>query len=150
MGHVPRDFFCEDELFDPRRRAFTAIFCCLLIAAGCTSEEEPGAVGPSRSPPSGVGAFELSPECTGLRALSGSQLSFVSGGEVFVARRAGSTARCVLAVPGPGDLEWGPEGDRLHFGDLRRYDGEQVVALEGDAESIAWSRPTGTSIVYVS
>lgn len=134
-----------------RRKALGVVVCSFALAAGCTSEEDGDTAGASPSPTSSrVGAFELSPECTGLPGLRGSQLSFVSGDDLFVAHRAGSTARCVLAVPGPDDLEWGPEGDRLHFGDLRRYDGEQVVALEDDAESIAWSRPTGTSIVYVS
>jgi hypothetical protein len=38
----------------------------------------------------------------------------------------------------------------VHFGDLRRYEGDGVVSLGHPVESISWSRPTGRAIVYVS
>jgi hypothetical protein len=134
------------------RRAAGTILCGILLAAGCTSDDgQPAAEAPTPSPTvTTVGAFELGTACKGLRDLQGSQLSFVTEDNLFVARRGAATARCVVEVSGPADLEWGPEGDRLHFGDLRRYDGEQTVTLEDEAKSIAWSRPTGTSLVYIS
>lgn len=135
-------------------RILAATFCCVLIVTSCTSdEEEPRSTGPRPPPPSAtrrlVGAYEVTGECGGLAEMGGPQLSFVSGGELFVARSNATVARCVLEVKRPADVEWGPEGDRLHFGDLRRYDGDEIVSLEDDAESITWSRPTGKSIVYV-
>jgi hypothetical protein len=130
----------------------SAIICCALLAGGGTSGDGDSiARPPSPSPtPSAAEELELGTACVGLRDLRSPQLSFVTGDELFVARRSASTARCVLDVPGTADVEWGPEGDRLHFRDLRRYDGEQIVTVEDEAQSIAWSRPTGTSLVYVS
>jgi hypothetical protein len=77
-------------------------------------------------------------------------VSFVLGGELYVARRTGSVARCVLEVEQPLDLDWGPRGDRVSFGDLRRFSSEGIVSLDDVAESISWSRPTGRAMVYVS
>jgi hypothetical protein len=132
-----------------RARATVAICCWILLAVGCTSQgQTPLPDGPSPSGP--VGVFEIAEGCEGLRRLRGPQVSFVLGDELFVARRAGRVARCVLEVPAPLDLDWGPRGDRVHFGDLRRYEGDGVVSLTDSAESIAWSRPTGRAIVYVS
>jgi hypothetical protein len=127
-----------------------AVFCSLLTVTGCTADgESPGANGASR-PPRRVGAFEVVGGCDGLGRLHGTQLSFVSRGELFVARPTRSVARCALEIASPDDVEWGPEGDRLHFGDLRRYNGDRIVSLDNSSDSLAWSRPTGTSIVFVS
>lgn len=130
-----------------------AVLCSvLLITAGCTSEGDgllPPAARPKALPPTHRAAFELGKSCRGLRELEG-QISFVSRGKLFVAGRSGSLARCVVRVSHPTGLEWGPKADRLHFGDLRRYNGSPVVSLAGETQSVAWSRPTGRSIVYVS
>jgi hypothetical protein len=132
------------------RTIAAALVCWLLLAVGCTSQgQRPDTDGPSPSEP-GPGAFEITDGCEGLRKLHGAQVSFVLGGELFVARRTGRLARCVLEIPRPLDLDWGPQGDRVQFGDLRRYEGDGVVSLDDTAESIAWSRPTGRAIVYVS
>jgi hypothetical protein len=134
-----------------KSRLFTAVFCWLLLAVGCTSQEQrPDTDGPSPSQPARAGVFELTAGCGGLRKLRGPQVSFVLGGDLYVARRSASVARCVLEVPQPLDVNWGPQGDRVQFGDLRRYEGDGIVALDDVAESVAWSRPTGRSIVYVS
>ena len=133
-------------------RCADAVICFVLLATSCTSGDGDSiAHRPSASPTlRPAGTYELGTTCLGLRELRSPQLSFVTGEELFVARRSASTARCVLDVTGTADVEWGPQGDRLHFGDLRRFDGEQIVVLEDEAQSIAWSRPTGTSLVYVS
>jgi hypothetical protein len=133
-------------------RILTALSCCLLLA-GCTSDgEERDASGPSPSPTETVrrvGAYEVAGDCNGFGKLHGAQVSFAAKGELFVARPNAAVARCILDVPDPIDLEWGPEGDRLHFGDLRRFDGHEMFSIEADPESVAWSRPTGKSVVYV-
>jgi hypothetical protein len=141
------------------RKAAGTVICCVLFAASCTSGDGEPAARPTSTPngdptPSPtattVGAFEIGTACKGLRDLQGPQLSFVTDETLYVARPGAVTARCVVEVQSPADLQWGPEGDRLHLGDLRRYNGEEIVALEDEAESIAWSRPTGTSLVYIS
>ncbi|MGI8520114.1 MAG: hypothetical protein ACR2MC_05850 [Actinomycetota bacterium] len=129
-------------------------FCLvLLIAARCTSGGDgprPPATRPRALPPKQAGPFELVHGCSGLRELEGTQISLVSGGKLFVAGRRGSLARCVVPVSRPTDLEWGPQADRVHFGDLRRYDGGRIVSLPGETQSAEWSRPAGSSVVYVS
>lgn len=133
-----------------RTRVTLAIGCWLLLAVACTSQ------GPTPAPPNGPvptgpsGVYEIAETCDGLQRLRGSQVTFVLSGELFVARRNGHVARCVLEVPAPLDVDWGPKGDRVLFGDLRRYEGDGVVSLDDMAESVAWSRPTGRAIVYVS
>jgi hypothetical protein len=134
-----------------KSRLFTVVFCWLLLAVGCTSQEQrPDTNGPSPTQPARAGVFELTDGCEGLRKLRGTQVSFVLEGDLYVAQRSGNVARCVLEIPQPLDVNWGPEGDRVNFGDLRRYEGEGVVSLDDSAESISWSRPTGRAIVYVS
>ncbi|HEV8572595.1 MAG TPA: hypothetical protein VGR49_06055 [Actinomycetota bacterium] len=134
-----------------KSRLFALVFCWLLLAVGCTSEgQQPDTNGPSPSPPGRAGVFQITGGCAGLHKLRGPQVSFVLGGELYVARRSGNVARCVLEIPQPLDVNWGPEGDRVQFGDLRRYEGDGIVALDDVAESVAWSRPTGRAIVYVS
>lgn len=94
--------------------------------------------------------MDLIGKCGGLSRPRTPQLTFVVDDKLFVARRGGNVARCALEISGVVDLEWGAEGDRLHFGDLRRYDGNKIVSLDDDTQSVAWSRPTGTSVVYIS
>ncbi|HEV8681233.1 MAG TPA: hypothetical protein VGS09_00445 [Actinomycetota bacterium] len=132
-------------------RLLAPVICWFLLAVGCTPQGQgPNTDGPSPSQPGGAGVFQITGGCGGLRRLHGSEVSFVLGSELYVARRSGTVARCVLEIPQALDLDWGPEGDRVSFGDLRRYEGEGVVSLDDVSESIAWSRPTGRAIVYVS
>jgi hypothetical protein len=122
-----------------------------LLAVGCTSQGPgPDGNGPSPSQPGIGGVFQIAGGCDGLRQVRGTQVTFVLGSELYVARRSGSVARCILEIPQPLDLDWGPQGDRVSFGDLRRYEGDEVVSLDDVAESVSWSRPTGRAIVYVS
>jgi hypothetical protein len=132
-------------------RLVAAAFGWFLLAVSCTSQGPgPDANGPSPSQPGIGGVFQIAGGCDGLRGLRGPQVTFVLGSELYVARRSGSVARCVLEVPKPLDLDWGPQGDRVSFGDLRRYEGDGVVSLDDLAESVSWSRPTGRAIVYVT
>jgi hypothetical protein len=133
-------------------KGFRAAILCFLVAAGCTSDgANPAAPRPSpKATVRRIGSFAISGDCGGLGENQRGQLSFVSGGELYVASRSGSVARCVLKVRHAADLEWGPEADRLDFGDLRRYDGSEIFSIDDSAESVAWSRPTGSSIVYIS
>jgi hypothetical protein len=133
-----------------RLKLLAAAFCWFLLAVGCTSQGQRDTDGPPPTQPGAAGVFQITGGCEGLPRLRGSQVSFVLGSDLYVARRSASVARCVLEVPQPLDVDWGPQGDRVSFGDLRRYEGDGVVALDDVAESIAWSRPTGRAIVYVS
>jgi hypothetical protein len=135
-----------------RTRVVAALFCGLLVVSSCTpggDEADSDAPSPSQTVRR-VGSFEVVGDCSGLGKVHGAELTFVLGGQLFVAKRNSNVARCVLEIERPLDLDWGPRGDRVHFGDLRRYEGAQVVSLEDTAESISWSRPTGRAIVYVS
>jgi hypothetical protein len=132
-------------------RLLAPALCWFLLAVGCTSQGQgPHTNGPSPSQPGAAGVFQITGGCEGLPRLRGSQVSFVLDGELYVARRSGSVARCILEIQQPLDVDWGPQGDRVSFGDLRRYEGDGVVSLDDVAESISWSRPTGRAIVYVS
>jgi hypothetical protein len=137
-------------LLSVRLKLLAAAFCWFLLAVGCTSQGQRDTDGPPPTQPGAAGVFQITGGCEGLPRLRGSQVSFVLGSDLYVARRSASVARCVLEVPQPLDVDWGPQGDRVSFGDLRRYEGDGVVALDDVAESIAWSRPTGRAIVYVS
>lgn len=127
-----------------------AALCWFLLAVGCTRGPGRDANGPTPSQPGIGGVFKIAGGCDGLHRLRGPQVTFVLGSELYVARRSGSVARCVLEITQPLDLDWGPQGDRVSFGDLRRYEGDGVVFLDDVAESASWSRPTGRAIVYVS
>jgi hypothetical protein len=132
-------------------RVLAWILGCMLVGAACTPGGDVRGAADGASPqPSRIGSFEITGDCNGFGRLRDPQLSFVSGDRLFVAPSKAAVARCALEVRNPLDVEWGPEGNRLHLGDLRRYDGDRVVSLEDDAESMAWSRPTGRSIVYVA
>lgn len=137
-------------------KTIAGVACALVFAVGCTSEPNAPRTGDSSPDPAGtalrMGRYEALGDCDGLGTLRGSQddVSFVAGGKVFVARRDGDTAGCVLEVDDAPDLEWGPEADRFHLGDLRRFGRRQISAPDDEVESISWSRPTGKSLVYVS
>ncbi|MGH2730323.1 MAG: hypothetical protein ACRDJI_06885, partial [Actinomycetota bacterium] len=135
-----------------RLRALAGIVALVVLTGACTSDDdEPdlGAPSPSESLRR-LGTFDVTGDCDDLRRLRRPQMSFVAAGNLFVANQGKSVARCVLEVGEANDLEWGPTGDRAHFGDLRRYDGDRVVSIDDQSESVAWSRPTGTSVVYIS
>lgn len=133
-----------------RWRVLVAASCCVLISAGCTPAQETRTADGASPAPSEAGIFEVVGDCTGLRKPRGAQLSFVSGDKLLLARPGETVARCALEIDGTSDLEWGPKGDRVHFGDLRRYDGDRITSPDGEPESVSWSRPTGTSLVFVS
>lgn len=134
------------------------VACVALLLGACTSDSGPSRADDSTTRPTDqadsparLGRYELIGDCEGLAALRGSKddVSFVAGGKVYVARHDGTTAGCVLEADAV-DLEWGPEADRLHLGDLRRFGRTETSVLDDDVESVAWSRPTGKSVVYIA
>jgi hypothetical protein len=131
-----------------RKPLIAIALCCVLVAAACTSEGDEDV--PDEPSVRRVGRFQVGGDCEGFGTPRHPQVSFVLGDELFVAAAAAKVARCALEIETPSDVEWGPEANRLHFGDLRRSDGNRLVSIDDTSESVAWSRPTGTSVVYVS
>jgi hypothetical protein len=74
-------------------------------------------------------------------------VGFIAAGAVYVADPDGSDVSCAVAVQHDRRFVWGPAGDRL-------VAGEDVILPGGSlptptAAVPAWSRPTGTSLVWV-
>jgi hypothetical protein len=65
-------------------------------------------------------------------------------------RPGGADLTCLFAVDDPGPFIWGPLGDRVLLGALEVKGvagGPSLAASNQSYEAIAWSRPTGKSIV---
>jgi hypothetical protein len=122
--------------------------CPLLLLATSCSPDAGNSATPSRA--GNRHQLRLVDDCRGLTGVRATEISFISGGKLFLARRHSSTARCAVEVAQATGLEWGPEADRLLTGDLTRYEGRRVAGWQGEVGSPAWSRPTGTSVVFVS
>jgi len=78
-------------------------------------------------------------------------VTFVASGSAWALDATGTRATCLFGLPDPGPFEWGPLGDRALVGGL------EVKGLSGapsvpptsvQASVVAWSRPTGKSIVF--
>ncbi|HJR44301.1 MAG TPA: hypothetical protein VJ927_01715 [Actinomycetota bacterium] len=141
-----------------------ALLLVLVLVAGCdastprdraapeTSEPPP----PSDEPPSptpGPPAVTMLPGgCAPWRGAPGlPQLTFLKDGKLLAYEPATGTVRCLEKRRAFG-LAWGPRGDRVLL--AGRANGAFGASFEslvpGDNRELAWSRPTGTSVVYVT
>lgn len=129
------------------RRPVALLFIGLLFAS-CSNTE----------PPERSSQPEPSASVSPLRALGtgcgftkrAGDITFVKDGRLYATTLRGHSARCIAEVGSATDIEWGPRADRFHLGDLQRVGADQTASLDDPIESIAWSRPTGKSIVYIT
>ena len=127
----------------------------VLVLASCTPGGEDGARGPARPQPSPL-VSELPDRCGSIgRPPSGAQISFVAQGNLYLATADGRRVRCATSAEGVSQLEWGAGADRVLLAGLDRHVAEGTaseVILSSESASVTtstWSRPTGTSIVYI-
>lgn len=143
---------------------------CLAFLPSCTAGEEK----PRSSPVSSADTTEsvdpqasstaspvqtLKPEddCTRLRRVpSGGQITYFEDNELRAASPSGNDVKCLVEVDGfAANLRppiWNARADRVLLGDraLSR-DGSLTKRLtERATEMPQWSRPSGTSVVYLS
>ena len=97
------------------------------------------------------GLIATLPRCEGGAVIPAStgagQIGFIIGDAVYVADPDGSGVQCVTGEATDGPFVWGPAGDRL-------VAGQAVTSAAGSAPALTaavptWSRPTGTSLVWV-
>ncbi len=100
--------------------------------------------------PAGLVASLPAGPCDGIGATPAAataEITFVVDGRVYATDPTGTAVRCVGAAGDPGSIEWGPAGDRLLL------DGDRIVGAEtfsgGVAAAAHWSRPTGSSLIWV-
>ncbi len=153
-------------------RSRAAVLAASLVIVSCTSSGSDGTTTvpattatvtttrpPTPAPTTTVastttvhqGLIAALPECEDGAALAPpgitGQVSFLTGGVLYVADPNGDHVQCVGEVSTSHPLVWGPVGDRLIAG--------EVVIAEGasapfpTAAQATWSRPTGTSLVWV-
>lgn len=151
------------------RRSAAAVLC-LALAAGCTADEErpsrnaissdgeteSAAPSPS-STPSPAGTLEPEDDCAGLgRVPSRGQITYFENNELRAEAASGHDVKCLLRGKWRnGNVTpplWNARANRVLLGDraLSR-DGSLTMQLtDGGAERPQWSRPSGTSVVYLS
>lgn len=96
-------------------------------------------------------------ECSGLgRVPASGQITYFVEDQLQAASPSGQRSECLLAIDeldeNPGPPVWNARGDRVLIGDrgLSR-DGAMTARLtEERGEKPQWSRPAGTSVVYVA
>ncbi len=121
-----------------------------MLLVGCAGGGSRLAQDPSPSAGERYLPFELDDSCIAVNRLHGT-LSFVTEGKLFLTDPEGDSASCAFDVGAASAISWGPEADRAHLGDLRRYGVRgRSAGLPQAVESISWSRPTGSSLVYIT
>ena len=117
----------------------------------CTEADPPAEEAPPRQPQALVA--DLPDDCGSIGpAPRRAEISFVANGNLYVASPDKTKVRCATSAEGATELEWGARADRLLFGGLDRHidEGRAIVSSESSSISMStWSRPTGTSIVFV-
>jgi len=87
-------------------------------------------------------------ECSGLGDLDRktAQITFIQNGQIQAASPDGDVTDCLIELEGkPEGLAWGPLGDRVLAGDTTYFPGR----THDVAHSGFWSRPEGTSLIYI-
>ena len=139
--------------------------CCLLLAAlllgacdGSSSvSPRPPEAAPSRTTATPQPARDpqigtLSRDCSGWSSAPvRPEITFGSHGRLFSFDPATGDVLCLARRTGI-EMEWGARGDRLltRAPEKVAYTSGGLRRLPGDIRYETWSRPTGTSIIYVS
>jgi hypothetical protein len=78
-------------------------------------------------------------------------VTFVAEGHAWALNPSGGDLTCLFAVADAGPFAWGPLGDRVLLGALEVKGvagGPSLAPGQEPVAAVAWSRPTGISIVY--
>ncbi|MDP9068599.1 MAG: hypothetical protein M3N53_09710 [Actinomycetota bacterium] len=136
----------------------------LTLVAGCQPDAPPAPEAVASPPASGAAGSPSLPQAPQAVVASlpascepwrggpqGPQITFVKEGRLFALDPSGGRATC-LGGANSYRLEWGPRGDRvlLTAGSALAQGVGFRQELPGDQRETTWSRPTGTSVVYVS
>lgn len=130
----------------------------LLVGAllgGCQPSEldqRPPTSGSSATEPIGAAVQNLPAACRRWQGKpSGAEISFAKDGRLFALDPDSHDVRCIGRRTSYR-MSWGAQGDRLLLTSGRSsvYSDSARHELPGDQRETTWSRPTGTSVVYVS
>jgi hypothetical protein len=92
------------------------------------------------------------PACASAPPKASQTITFIASGHAWALDPSGTHLTCLFAVTDPGPFEWGPLGDRALLAGLEVKGvagGPSRLSSDQSARTTTWSRPTGTSIVYV-
>lgn len=119
----------------------------------------PGSLAASSAPTDSGSSTALEPkvsrlpdDCRGWRnPASAPEVTFVARGRLFSLDPVSGSVRCIAKRDAVA-LEWGPRGDRLlsHSGYSHIHGPGFRRRVPGDVREMTWSRPRGTSVVYVT
>ena len=126
------------------------------IAAPSVASAAPTESLPSPSPSPSSAATTLAsgaalPACAPAAPGAAATVTFVAAGNAWALDPGGSNLTCLFAVADSGPFSWGPLGDRALLAGLEVKgvgDGPSLAPTGEAYATIAWSRPTGKSIVY--
>jgi hypothetical protein len=108
--------------------------------------------GPS-SPATTLASGAPLPACVPRAPRASATLAFVAKGHAWAISPAGTGLTCLFDVEDAGLFAWGPLGDRALLGGLevKGVAGGPSLAASNQANTtIAWSRPTGKTIVFAT
>jgi len=136
--------------------ATIALSACASTPPSLTPSATAGATSPSLSAaPSQAHATLVSgaglPACTPGAPIASATVTFVADGYAWALSPDATHLTCLFPVADAGPFEWGPLGDRVLLGGLEVKgigDAPSLAASGKSFEAIAWSRPTGKTIVY--
>jgi hypothetical protein len=109
-------------------------------------------VGATASPPvTLLTSGQALPACKPAAPEPSDTVTFVASGFAWALSPSGDHLTCLFPVEDAGPFQWGPLGDRVLLGGLQVKgvaDGPSRAVSDQLVRAIAWSRPTGKSIVY--
>ncbi len=125
-------------------------------AAGLTSPSASASADPTIAATSSPAVATLAsgdplPACVPAAPEPSDTVTFIAAGEAWAISPSGDHLTCLFPVDDPGPFQWGPLGDRVLLGGLEVRgvaDGPSHAVSDQKVATIAWSRPTGKSIVF--
>jgi hypothetical protein len=121
------------------------------IPAGTASPSGPSATTATSAPITTLASGDALPACVPRTPATSDNVTFVALGHAWALSPSGGHLTCLFAVEDAGPFEWGPLGDRALLGGLEVTGvagGPSLSARDRTFAAIAWSKPTGKSIVY--
>lgn len=124
----------------------------LLVLGGCTSDGDG-----TTTPPEEPAISSLPTECGPFgRPPTSAEVTFLIGNRLYAAPPDGSASRCIAELGEGEGLTWGGEADRVALntttGGLVLSGGQRELLEPGEPGPLfqGLTRPTGTSLVYIS
>jgi hypothetical protein len=135
------------------RRVRCAALALLLLAGACSTAKDKG----EPEPPKVRALGSLPSSCGQLGPVPpGGEVSFITGGRVYVVSPTGSGAACVGEVAAPDPIQWSPTGDAYLVAgfdsvEVHTQSGVETLTGPGDhARLQGFSRPTGANLLFIS